>query len=256
MGNVFIECQRILKDNGSFYWFHNDMPQIAQLMTWLSANSTFVFNSFITWDKGDWRALSWKNPSEESKLRSWFNTCEYLLYYSKPEKIEDVKQYLISEKNKSGITTLQINQLFGIQISDGIAKRYFGNSQWELPTREKYEIMQTTGFWKKPYDELKSAFDDARAIHNVDPNHNNVWRAKTENRGKYHACQKPLTVIERIIKTSSNEGEIVLDCFLGSGTTAVAAINTNRQFIGIERESEYVEIGNRRIEEALKRKEE
>ncbi|MBA9027536.1 DNA-methyltransferase [Peribacillus huizhouensis] len=248
MSGVFTECHRVLKDNGSFYWFHNDMQQIAQLMTWLDENSSFVFNSFVTWDKGDWRALSWKNPSDESNLRSWFNTCEYLFYYSKPEEIDDIKQYLISEKKKSGLTLLEINQLFGIQISDGIAKRYFGNSQWELPTREKYEIMQTTGYWKKPYDELKSAFDNARAVHHVDPNHNNVWRYKTENSGKYHACQKPLTVIERIIKSSSNESDIVLDCFMGSGTTAVAATRLSRKFIGFERESEYVQIANQRLE--------
>jgi adenine specific DNA methylase Mod len=61
----------------------------------------------------------------------------------------------------------------------------------------------------------------------------------------------PSELIENIIRHSSNEGDIVLDCFLGSGTTAVAAINSNRQFIGIERETEYVEIGNRRIAEAL-----
>ena len=93
-----------------------------------------------------------------------------------------------------------------------------------------------------------------RYVHNLDADHKNVWRYKTENTGKYHACQKPLTLIERLIRTSSNEGDVVLDCFLGSGTTAVAAINTNRNFIGIEREPEYVEIANRRIAEALERK--
>ncbi len=82
MGTIFKECERVLKDNGSFYFFHNDMPQIAQLMEWLRLNTKFVFNSFIIWDKGDFRALSWKNPSENNKLRSWFNTCEYCLCYT------------------------------------------------------------------------------------------------------------------------------------------------------------------------------
>lgn len=81
-GKWFIECQRVLKDNGSFYWWQNDMVQIAQLMEWLRNNSGFVFNSFIVWDKGDFRALSWKNPSEGSNLRSWFNVCEYCLSYT------------------------------------------------------------------------------------------------------------------------------------------------------------------------------
>ena len=82
MGTVFLECQRVLKDNGSFYWFHNDMPQIAQLMEWIRANTRFVYNSFIIWDKGDFRAQAWKNPSADNNLRSWFSTCEYLLCYN------------------------------------------------------------------------------------------------------------------------------------------------------------------------------
>ncbi|MPN45707.1 hypothetical protein SDC9_193277 [bioreactor metagenome] len=49
------------------------MVQIAQLMEWIRKNTEFVFNSFIIWDKGNFRAQGWKNPSEKSKLRSWFN---------------------------------------------------------------------------------------------------------------------------------------------------------------------------------------
>lgn len=70
-----------------------------------------------------------------------------------------------------------------------------------------------------------------------------------------HPTQKPVALFEYLIRTYTNEGEIVLDNCIGSGTTAVAAINTNRQFIGIEKEPEYVEIGNRRIAEAMAEKE-
>lgn len=70
-----------------------------------------------------------------------------------------------------------------------------------------------------------------------------------------HPTQKPIALFEYLIKTYTNEGEVVLDNCLGSGTTAVAAINTNRQFIGIEREQEYVDIANKRIADALTAKE-
>lgn len=70
-------------------------------------------------------------------------------------------------------------------------------------------------------------------------------------KGKVHPTQKPVALFEYLIRTYTNEGEIVLDNCIGSGTTAVAAINTGRQFIGIEREPEYVEIANKRIAEAL-----
>ena len=51
MGQVFIECQRVLKDNGSFYFFHNDFEQMAELQHWIKKNTKFIFKSLITWDK-------------------------------------------------------------------------------------------------------------------------------------------------------------------------------------------------------------
>ena len=57
-----------------------------------------------------------------------------------------------------------------------------------------------------------------------------------------HPTQKPVALIEYLIKTYTNPGEVVLDCFLGSGTTAVAAINTGRKYIGFEKEAEYFEM--------------
>lgn len=62
-----------------------------------------------------------------------------------------------------------------------------------------------------------------------------------------HPTQKPLRIMERIIKTSSKEGNIVLDCFMGSGTTAVACKQLNRNFIGFEINPEYVKIANKRL---------
>ena len=83
MLEVFKECERVLKDNGSLYFFHNDMLQIALLMNAIYKETQFNFNSFITWDKGEWRAQAWKYPTENNNLRSWFNNCEYCLYYNK-----------------------------------------------------------------------------------------------------------------------------------------------------------------------------
>jgi site-specific DNA-methyltransferase (adenine-specific) len=63
-----------------------------------------------------------------------------------------------------------------------------------------------------------------------------------------HPTQKPLELFEYLIRTYTNEGDIVLDNCMGSGTTAVAALNTNRRFIGFETEPAYIEIANKRIE--------
>lgn len=72
---------------------------------------------------------------------------------------------------------------------------------------------------------------------------------------KLHPTQKPVALFEYLIKTYTNEGETVLDNCIGSGTTAVACVNTNRNFIGIEQEQEYCEIANKRIEDTLSKKE-
>jgi site-specific DNA-methyltransferase (adenine-specific) len=66
-----------------------------------------------------------------------------------------------------------------------------------------------------------------------------------------HPTQKPVALLEYLIKTYTNEGETVLDNCMGSGTTAVACINTNRNFIGIELDPEYFKIAEKRINENL-----
>jgi site-specific DNA-methyltransferase (adenine-specific) len=72
---------------------------------------------------------------------------------------------------------------------------------------------------------------------------------------RFHPTQKSLPLFEDLIVKHSNEGDIVLDCFLGSGTTAVAALNTNRKFIGCELEKDYFEKSLKRINRlALKHK--
>jgi len=75
---------------------------------------------------------------------------------------------------------------------------------------------------------------------------NKTWGVK----GSLHPTQKPVALMEYLIKTYTNEGEIVLDFTMGSGTTGVAAANLKRRFIGIEQEHNYFEIAKKRIWEA------
>ena len=87
--------------------------------------------------------------------------------------------------------------------------------------------------WVQPSDVLEF---------NVVPNRNS----------KLHPTQKPTELLEYLIKTYSNEGDIVLDNCMGSGSTAIAAINTNRHYIGYELNEEYYYIINKRISEHVK----
>jgi DNA modification methylase len=68
---------------------------------------------------------------------------------------------------------------------------------------------------------------------------------------KFHPTQKPVALLEYLIRTYSNENETVLDNCMGSGSTGVACINTNRNFIGIEKDDKYFEIAKNRINTVL-----
>ena len=77
-----------------------------------------------------------------------------------------------------------------------------------------------------------------------------IQRFNTEkSKGSFHPTQKPVALLEYLIKTYTNEGETVLDNCMGSGSTGVACINTNRNFIGIELDKKYFDIAKNRIEE-------
>ena len=276
-GKWFKQCERLLKDNGSFYFWHNDMVQIAQLMEWIRQNTQFVFNSFCVWDKGDFRALSWKNPSDANNLRSWFNTCEYCLFYTFQDEtgLEQILpacftpylDYMTNEKNTAGMNVKSVNVLTGYV---SIASHWF----WQEPQKRQpqprfigesdYRKLQSTGFWQRPYEALRQEYESLRQeyeslrqeyeslryTHNLDPCHNNVWRSTERNNGQQHVCKKPTDLLSRIITTSSNKGDTVLDCFMGSGSTGVACINTNRNFIGIELDAGYFKIAEKRIADA------
>ena len=85
-----------------------------------------------------------------------------------------------------------------------------------------------------------------------------VYRYPSESGGgfkRYHPCQKNLKLIEQIILRHSNEGDTILDPFMGSGTTAIACINTGRNYIGFELDKQYCEIANERIRKAVDEKE-
>jgi site-specific DNA-methyltransferase (adenine-specific) len=73
-------------------------------------------------------------------------------------------------------------------------------------------------------------------------------------RNKLHPTQKPLELFERFILASTNQGDVVLDPCMGSGTTAIACINTNRNYIGFELDKHYCDIANERVQKAMRDK--
>ena len=266
LGSVFLECQRVLKDNGSFYFWHNDFQQMAELQHWISQNTRFVFKSMISWIKPTFRNIAWENKQEGSNLRSWFNIQEYCLYYTfedgKIISMDDynrvgcfltIKKYMWDEREKLKLTERELFLLIHGYNTKRSKMHYWNKlSQWQFPTKRVYKKLQTTGFFQKPYEELRAEYEELRPRFNIQNGHayNNVWYSKegngnkTSRNGKLHTCEKPQDLLQKIILTSSNENDIVLDCFAGSGSLAQACLETNRNFLCCERDEGYVKIAN------------
>lgn len=259
MGAVFLECQRVLKDNGSFYWFHSDMMQIKDLMWWIQDNTQFVFKQFIVWNK---RFPEARNKGfldgfiETGGLRNYQQMAEYCLFYtfqddtglSKIFNDKDcflsIKKYMRDERAKTGLTLDGINEVVGTASMAG--RHYFSDSQWCFPIKEHYEKLQTTGFFRREYEELRREYESLRYTFNNQKTHHSVWNYETAPK-LGHITPKPVEMIENIILHSSNEDDIILDPFGGSGTTAVAAENCGRNSILIEKEPEYCNIIRKRM---------
>ena len=118
-----------------------------------------------------------------------------------------------------------------------------------------YNPQMTVG---KPYDKGKAVRDaiqygkQTKEVHVKNTEGTRYPRSvlyfKTaEDEGKLHPTQKPIALYEYLVKTYSNEGDTILDPCMGSGTTGIACLNTNRDFIGIERDENYYAVAEERL---------
>ena len=291
MGKIFKESQRILTDNGQIYFFHNNIVTISRIITYLEENTNLIFSSFLIFPKPKFRRISWSNPTDSNKLRSWFNICEYALLYINGKSGEskwdntgwdrvrlDVNNFA-SLRQYSYEMKKWVEKNEGEKLSHKKLKKDIGvctsfhflceltYSQWALPTPEvyqklidRYNLKEWSGFreyedLRREYEDLCREYEDLRPVHFLDKEHCNVWNINWISNGtNLHPCQKPIEIMERMIKTSSKPGDLVLDMFMGSGSTGVACINTGRNFIGIERDEKYFHIAEERIKKAEEEK--
>ena len=87
-------------------------------------------------------------------------------------------------------------------------------------------------------------------------NHSVFQLVKNVSKSEHpHPCPVPVELMERIIKLTTNEGDLVVDPFAGSGSTGVACVNTNRRFVGFEIDTLYSDMANERIADAIIKKE-
>ena len=117
-------------------------------------------------------------------------------------------------------------------------------------TKGKKRDKQPKMWGNKNDENWGGAMRDIKGIENINDNYyprSYQYFSNANQKDKLHPTQKPVALLEYLIKTYTNEGETVLDFTMGSGTTGVACKNLNRNFIGIELDKEYFEVAKARI---------
>ena len=274
------ECMRVLTENGTFIFWHNDINQAAEIIHEINKNTNFVFNSMGLWHKPNFRSNTWKNTNGGCVLRSWFNVFEFFFVfinpaagrkwkrtgldyiYSNSECFKPLKEWHNSELERLGINIKDIGRKYAEVTGRKpymVEKHYFKDSQFAIPNQKVYESVYIPLGFNKSYEELRQSYEELRPTFNIEhgETYSNYFTADKHNasNNSLHPCMKPLNILEKLIRTHSKERQSVLDCFMGSGSTGVACVNTNRNFIGIELDKEYFKTAQQRINTAVDEKE-
>ena len=245
------ECNRILRPNGALVLFSQD-PYTAKLMAETHGNLPFSYR--YTWKKDHFAnsLIAKKAPVNYTE-----DVCVFFKKYE-DKTGHPLQAYFSDQLSQSGFTIKDICKELGTTH----ASHFFTTGiQFRTPNREYLKRLQEmTGKFSIEYSEVdakqKAFLKDKRTRYPTTfnlPNgakyKSNVLEYRKDYRGE-HPTQKPVALMEDLVRTYTNEGDTVLDFTMGSGTTGVACVNLKREFIGIERDFRYFYIAETRIEEA------
>lgn len=240
------EWSRILKPNGTLYCFC-DPAMSARLEVMFS--ECFNILSQVVWTKPNQPGFDgWKGKMNKESLRQWYKHSERIIV-AEPAKDGNLFRSSFAEllkkaRKQSGLSGHQLTEMIGAygKVNHGGAV-----SNWETgrntPSREQYAkivdaIISTGKVQEMPF------YEDAIRPFNMSSmkEYTDIWTFPSVRayKGK-HPAEKPLDMLKHIIEASSYEHDIVLDCFAGSGSTALAALELNRKSISIEIDLKWVE---------------
>ena len=263
---VFKAVESSIKDNGSFYWFHSEMPYIARAMTSLQEQSSFIFRQFIVWNKrfdGSPRKGYLDGYCVMEDLRNYQQLAEYILFYTFQDEtgltkimgncVYPIRDYIRGEieKAKGKIVLKDINAMLGTATNGGGVASACLSVDKTCPAMITEEHYLKLRDWLngKEYKYLRKEYEDLRFTFNNKGTHHSVWNYDFVGK-QGHITPKPVNLICNIMEYSMQDSGTVLDPFLGSGTTAVAAMLLKRRCVGVEIEERYCEIAAKRCEQA------
>lgn len=250
---VYEIANRILRKNGKMVLFSQE-PYTSRLINEAIANVPFSYRA--TWEKDNFanalgvnsnmvsftedillfskKDCDIKSPSKTytNKIRAFINKKNYEIY---------------SDFDNAGFKKYAVLDTFN---SDTARRFNFPSEQTYNNLIELYGIDKMDGFRK--YEDIKEEYLNGtpKSTFNLwegNKYKSNILKYKKDYSG-HHPTQKPVLLLEDLIKTFSNENDLIVDLTMGSGSTGVACVNTGRKFIGIEKDDKYFDISKKRIE--------
>ena len=256
VGEIMQIANRILRKNGKMILFANQ-PFTTELIKGQIANLPHNYNMY--WNKKHFANCLLVNKAPVSYV-------EDILVFSKiheTEAIHPLRIYFKHIMDFMGLNLKQINTKLGHRRAEHTF--YIDSTQYGLCTEKTYNelievfrIDNMQGF--KNFTELKVIDKQFKTNYSSTFNlweggkfKSNILEYEKDFTG-LHPTQKPILLLEDLIKTFSNENDLVVDLTMGSCSTGIACINTNRNFIGIELDKKYFNISKKRVEEKRKEK--
>ena len=244
---MLAECNRILRTNGALVLFCQD-PFTGELMTKQHGNLPFSYR--MTWLKDHFAnaLIAKKAPVNYTE-----DICVFFKKYDQLNQ-HPLRDYVFTLFEFIGKNKKQLFTEMGHQGACHFMR--YETMQFGLCTEKTYnELIGMYGIgdqeWFKPYSYLVEVNRKFNRKFNLQGKKfkSNVLSYKKDYQG-LHPTQKPVALLEDLIKTYTNEGETVLDFTMGSGSTGVACQKLNRDFIGIEMDDHYFQVAKDRIEAA------
>jgi len=242
--SIYEIANRILRKNGKMILFSQE-PYTSRMITEAIPNVPFCYRAL--WEKNDFANGLGVNKA----MVSYY---EDILIFSKNhdfEGLHPLRPYFKKIMEFIGLNKKAIVERIG-QCADHCFR--VDSSQFSLCTEKTYRKLIEVFFIDKmegfrTFENIASETDGLNSTFNLwegNKYKSNILKYKKDYNG-YHPTQKPVLLLEDLIKTFSNENDLVVDLTMGSGSTGVACNNTNRDFIGIEMSEQYFNIAQKRI---------
>ena len=253
---VFEIANRILRKNGKMVLFSQE-PYTTKLITEAIPNVPFSYRA--TWEKDNFAIALGANVNMVSFT-------EDILIFSKGDCYEakhPLRKTMFKYVEKYGVDKLIELFLKEGRYTSNLSARVHASYKFGFNKGLRFDLMNEKMYlflsdfidFKETFEELKKVDTKFKIKYGSTFNlwegnkyKSNILKYKKDYDG-HHPTQKPILLLEDLIKTFSNENDLVVDLTMGSGSTGVACLNTKRNFIGIERDSKYFEIATNRIKE-------